>query len=95
MDIEPLANEAREIEMRNKEMSEELNRYFASVFTVEDISTTPELQESQGSEVSVVTITKKVLEKLKVLKVEFAHSPHVYMDFLWVLRFPPAVQRCA
>eukprot|EP00061_Rhincodon_typus_P016024 g44017.t1 len=57
--------------MGNKEMGEELNRCFASVFAVEDTSSIPAHQESQGAELSVVAITKeKVLGKLKGLKVE-------------------------
>eukprot|EP00061_Rhincodon_typus_P002878 g18718.t1 len=55
--------------MGNKEMAEELN--FASVFTVEDTSSIPELHDSQGEEVNVVAITKeKVLGKLTGLKVD-------------------------
>eukprot|EP00061_Rhincodon_typus_P005437 g24949.t1 len=51
-------------------MAEELNRYFASVFMVDDISNVPELQECQGAEVRLVAITKeKVLGKLKGLRV--------------------------
>eukprot|EP00061_Rhincodon_typus_P018919 g48309.t1 len=49
-------------------MAEELNRYFASVFTVEDTSNVTELQKSQGAELSVVAMTKeKILGKLKDL----------------------------
>eukprot|EP00061_Rhincodon_typus_P016826 g45242.t1 len=52
-------------------MSEELNRFFASVFTVEDTSNIPELQESQGPEGNVMAITKEVvLGKLKSLKAD-------------------------
>ena len=57
--IGPLENEAGEVIIGNKEMAEELNSYFASVFTVEDTSGMPELQESQGAQVSVVAITKE------------------------------------
>eukprot|EP00061_Rhincodon_typus_P005356 g24764.t1 len=65
MDIGSLENEAGEVVMGNKEMAEELNRYFASVFTVEDNSSISEHQESQGAEVSPVAINKeKVLGKL-------------------------------
>ena len=57
-------------------MAEELNSYFASVFMVEDTSGMPELQESQGAQVSVVAITKeKVLGKLKRLKVDKSPGP--------------------
>ena len=57
-------------------MAEELNSYFASVFTVEDTSGVPELQVSQGAQVSVVAITKeKVLGKLKGLKVDKSPGP--------------------
>eukprot|EP00061_Rhincodon_typus_P010646 g35109.t1 len=55
--------------MGKKEMVEELNRYFISVFTVED-NCIPELQKCQGAEARVAAITKeKVLGKLKGLKV--------------------------
>eukprot|EP00061_Rhincodon_typus_P002625 g18047.t1 len=57
--------------MGNKEMAEELNKYFASAFMVEDMSNIPKIQENQGTEVSMVAITKeKELENLKGLKVE-------------------------
>eukprot|EP00061_Rhincodon_typus_P010865 g35466.t1 len=62
--------------MENKELVEELNRYLASVFTVEDTRSIPELQESQGAEMSVVGITKeKVLGKLKDLRVDRYPGP--------------------
>eukprot|EP00061_Rhincodon_typus_P008370 g30913.t1 len=44
----PLKNETGEAVMGNKEIEEELNKYFASVFSMEDTSSVPELQESQG-----------------------------------------------
>ena len=48
----------------------------ASVFTVEDTSGMPEIQESRGAQVSVVAITKeKVLGKLKGLKVDKSSGP--------------------
>eukprot|EP00061_Rhincodon_typus_P005121 g24239.t1 len=57
-------------------MSEELNRYIASVFTMEDTSSIPELQESQVSEVIAMAFTKEmVLEKLKGLKVDKSPRP--------------------
>eukprot|EP00061_Rhincodon_typus_P004919 g23732.t1 len=62
--------------MGNKEMAEELIRYFASVFMMEDSNSIPELQESQGAEVSVAAITKKKgLEKLKGLKADNSPRP--------------------
>eukprot|EP00061_Rhincodon_typus_P007126 g28483.t1 len=62
--------------MGNKEMTEELNRHSAAIFAVEDTSSIPELQESQGAEVTVVTIAKeKVLGKLKGLKVNTSSGP--------------------
>eukprot|EP00061_Rhincodon_typus_P016830 g45248.t1 len=52
-------------------MAEELNNYFASVFSVEDMSNIPKIQESRGTELSMVAITKeKVLVKLNGLKVD-------------------------
>eukprot|EP00061_Rhincodon_typus_P003576 g20427.t1 len=62
--------------MGYKEMAEELNRYVASVFTVEDTSSIPELQGNQGAEVSAVAITKeKMLGKLKGVKVNKSSRP--------------------
>eukprot|EP00061_Rhincodon_typus_P013498 g39904.t1 len=53
------------------EMAKELNMYFASILTVEDASSIMQLQDSQGTEVTVVAITKeKVLGKLRSPKVE-------------------------
>eukprot|EP00061_Rhincodon_typus_P003775 g20935.t1 len=64
-----LEDEIRQVVMENKEMAEELNRSFASVFTVNETSSIPELQESQETEVCVVIITKeKVLGKVKMDK---------------------------
>ena len=75
--IGPLENEAGKVIIGNKEMAEELNSYFASIFMMEDTSGMPELQENQGAQVSVVAITKeKVLGKLKGLKVD--KSPGLY-----------------
>eukprot|EP00061_Rhincodon_typus_P006454 g27106.t1 len=52
-------------------MTEALNRYFASFFTVEGTSSIPEFHENQGEEVKVVAITKeKVLGKVNGLKVD-------------------------
>ena len=60
----------------NGTMAEELNSYFATVFTVEDTSGMPELQENQGTQVNVLAITKeKVLGKLKDLKVDKSPGP--------------------
>eukprot|EP00061_Rhincodon_typus_P008371 g30915.t1 len=58
-------------------MARELNNmYFVSVFMVEDTSNIQELRESQGTEVSVVAITKeKVLGKLRSLKVGKSPGP--------------------
>ena len=78
IDIGPLENEAGEVIIGNKAMAEELNSYFASVFTVEDTSGMPELQESQGAQVSAVAITKEVvLGKLKGLKMDKSPGPDV------------------
>eukprot|EP00061_Rhincodon_typus_P015263 g42840.t1 len=71
-----LGNEAGEIVMGNTEMAEELNRYFASVYTVEDNNCLPELQEIQETELSVVAIAKeKALGKLNGLKVDKSSRP--------------------
>eukprot|EP00061_Rhincodon_typus_P008971 g32056.t1 len=71
MDIRLLENEAGK-----EETVEKKNGYFASVFTVEETSNIPELQENQGTEVSVLAITKeKMLGKLKGLKVDKSLRP--------------------
>eukprot|EP00061_Rhincodon_typus_P017101 g45655.t1 len=63
--------------MGSKEMTEEVDRYFAAVFTVEDTNSMPKLQESQGAEVGAVAITKeKVLGKLEGLKVDKPPRPN-------------------
>eukprot|EP00061_Rhincodon_typus_P017350 g46006.t1 len=70
--------EAAEVVTGNKEMAKKLNRYFALVFTVEDTSSIPELQKSQGAEVIAVAINKeKVLGKQKFLKVNKSPRPDV------------------
>eukprot|EP00061_Rhincodon_typus_P008620 g31387.t1 len=57
--------------MRNKDMVEELSTCYASVFTVEDTSSMPELQEP-----SVAAITGEMtLGKLKGLKVDKSPRP--------------------
>eukprot|EP00061_Rhincodon_typus_P003184 g19472.t1 len=62
--------------MRNKETAEELNRYFASIFTEQSTSNIPEHQESQDAKVIVVAITKeKILGKLKGLKMDKSPGP--------------------
>ncbi|XP_072361026.1 uncharacterized protein [Scyliorhinus torazame] len=70
VDIGPLQNDAGNLVMGDQEIAEELNKYFASVFTVENMSNMPTIQESQGAESNMVAITKeKVLEKLRGLKI--------------------------
>ncbi|GCB60125.1 hypothetical protein scyTo_0006816 [Scyliorhinus torazame] len=67
---------AGEVIIGNKELADELNSYFASVFMVKDTSGMPELQENHGAGASVVAITKeKVLGKLKDLKVDKSPGP--------------------
>eukprot|EP00061_Rhincodon_typus_P012507 g38282.t1 len=76
MDIGQLENAAGEAIIGNKEMAEELNKYFASVFKVKDMSNIPKIQEHCGAEVSMVAITKeKLLERLKGLKVYKTPGP--------------------
>eukprot|EP00061_Rhincodon_typus_P006429 g27061.t1 len=71
-----LENEVGEMVMGKKEIAEELDVYFALGSIVEDTSSIPELQESQGLEVNAVVITKeKVLGKLKCLKVDKSSRP--------------------
>eukprot|EP00061_Rhincodon_typus_P001799 g15813.t1 len=64
--------------MGNKEMAEELNNYFASFFTVEDMSNLPKIQESQVAELNMVAITitkENVLVKLIGPKVDKLPGP--------------------
>eukprot|EP00061_Rhincodon_typus_P017930 g46866.t1 len=56
-------------------MMEELNTYFASVFTLDDTSSIPDLQDFQGAELSVLAITEKMLRKLKCLEVDKSRRP--------------------
>lgn len=70
VDVGPLENNAREVIMGNKEMAEELNNIFATVFTVKDTSNVPEIQESWGGVSGVDVTREKVLGKLKGLKVD-------------------------
>eukprot|EP00061_Rhincodon_typus_P007670 g29604.t1 len=57
--------------MGNKEMAEELKRYFASDYIVEDTSSIPEFWGSLGTDVSIVAVSKeKILKKLKGQKVD-------------------------
>ncbi|XP_072107366.1 uncharacterized protein [Mobula birostris] len=75
VDIGPIENDTGEIVMGDEEIAEELNKYFASVFTEED-SRIPDTQGWQGREVCAVTITtEKVLRKLNRLKVDNSPGP--------------------
>ncbi|XP_055486669.1 uncharacterized protein LOC129693972 [Leucoraja erinacea] len=47
--VGPLKADTGEIIMGNKEMAEELNRYFGSVFTKEDTNNLPDVMEDRGS----------------------------------------------
>ncbi|XP_067870054.1 zinc finger protein 585A-like [Heterodontus francisci] len=49
VNIGPLETETAEIIMGNKEMAETLNKYFVSVFTVEDTSYKPEIEGNLGA----------------------------------------------
>ncbi|GCC23648.1 hypothetical protein chiPu_0002046 [Chiloscyllium punctatum] len=76
VEIGLLQIDARRLVMGDKEIAEELNKYFVSVFTVEDRSNIPTIKESQGAELRMVAITKeKVLEKLKGLKIDKYPGP--------------------
>ena len=47
--VAPLKADTGEIIKGNKEMAEELNRYFGSVFTKEDTNNLPDVLEDRGS----------------------------------------------
>ncbi|XP_060688816.1 enteropeptidase [Hemiscyllium ocellatum] len=75
MDFGPVENEAGKAVMRNKQRAEELNMYIASVFTVEESSSIPDLR-GLGAGVNVAVTTKeKMLWKLKALKVDTSSRP--------------------
>ncbi|XP_072885546.1 uncharacterized protein [Hemitrygon akajei] len=76
VDIGPIENDAGDIVMGDKEVAEELNEYFASVFTEEDISNITDIQGCQGREICAVTITtEKIHRKLNSLRVDKSPGP--------------------
>eukprot|EP00061_Rhincodon_typus_P010829 g35408.t1 len=82
--------------MGSKEMVEELNRYFASVFTVENTSNIAERQEIQEAGVSVVAITKeKMLGNLKGVKIEKSSRPDGFVSTVvqWLALVPHSVTK--
>ena len=64
--------------MGNKEIAEELNLYFASVFTKEDMNNVPEVlrETSFSEELKELSINREtVLGKLMRLKMDKSQSP--------------------
>ena len=76
----PLKADTGEIIMGNKEMAEELNRYFGSVFTKEDTNNLPDVLEDRGSkgveELKEIFIRREiVLGRLMGLKDDKSPGP--------------------
>ena len=73
INVGSLLNETDELITANKEMVDMLNKFYASVFTVEDIATIPQVSDRLIS-INMVELTKipitrdRVFEKLKGLK---------------------------
>ena len=74
--IGPLKNADGRLITDDSEMSEELNKFFASVFTVEDTSNIPvREQETNVKLENVVFTSEKIREKIKNLKNNCAPGP--------------------
>jgi len=74
----PLQSETVEFIMGNKEMAEELNLYFASVFTKEDMNHVPEVLIETGfsEELKEINVSTEMdLGKLMGLKVDKSPGP--------------------
>ena len=61
--VGPLQSETGELIMGNKDMADQLNNYFGSVFTKEDINNLPEIAGDRGSkeEMSETQVSREVV----------------------------------
>ena len=78
--VGPLQSETGELIMGNKDMADQLNNYFGSVFTKEDINNLPEIAGDRGSnemeELSEIQVSREVvLGKLNGLKADKSPGP--------------------
>jgi hypothetical protein len=74
--IGPIMMEDGSLSNNNMEAAEALNKYFASVFTKEDLSTLPQKQLETDNMVSTVTITEAIIiKKIKNLRADSAAGP--------------------
>ena len=68
MSVGPLESDNGELIVEDKEVADEINKYFSSVFTVEDLKNIPVItvnQEMEGRwEFSEITITREEMLKL-------------------------------
>eukprot|EP00061_Rhincodon_typus_P012566 g38384.t1 len=76
---DPLENEKGDLIIGNEEIAEALNRYFVSVFTVEDMNNMPVIDDKEtkaGEDLHMVIIMKEVvLDKLMELKLDKSPGP--------------------
>ena len=79
VNIGPLEDEKEDVITGNEKMAEALNRYFVSVFTVEDINNMPKIDDRKAmadEDLETIIITKEVvLSKLMGLKVDKSPGP--------------------
>jgi len=79
VNIGPLEDEKGDVITGNEKMSEAVNRYFVSVFTVEDTNNMPKIDDRKamaGEDLETIIITKEVvLGKLMGLKVDKSPGP--------------------
>ena len=74
--IGPLKNSSGELITEELGMAEELNKFFASVFTTEDVDNVPDKPlETEGSIGEIIITEKLVKEKIKNLKENSAPGP--------------------
>ena len=77
LNIGPLEDEKGDVITGNEKMAKTLNRYFVSVFTVEDTNNMPKIDDRKAmAGENLETITKEaVLGKLMGLKVDRSPGP--------------------
>ena len=74
--VGPLKGRDGELIQEDKEISEEFNKFFTSVFTQEDSSTVPEKERETAANLGDINISiQQVKEKIKNLRAESAAGP--------------------